>query len=87
MTCKPYFNTDALTLLLLNFSDTDALSELQEQQSSFLHSNDARIRIGRNYRQNNRIVDMENTEAKLRVRMGFSDAHYAGNLVVKNSIL
>jgi len=36
MTCKPYFNTDALTLLLLNFSDTDALSELQEQQGSFL---------------------------------------------------
>ena len=37
--------------------------------------------------QNNRIVDMENTEAKLRVRMSSSDAHYAGNLVVKNSIL
>ena len=30
---------------------------------------------------------MENTEAKLRVMMGFRDAHYAGNLVVKNSIL
>ncbi len=30
---------------------------------------------------------MENTEAKLRVRMSFSDAYYAGNLVVKNSIL
>jgi hypothetical protein len=30
---------------------------------------------------------MENIEAKLRVRMGSSDAHYAGNLVVKNSIL
>jgi len=29
---------------------------------------------------------MENTEAKLRVRMGSSDAHYTGNLVVKNSI-
>ena len=37
--------------------------------------------------QNKRTVDMENTEAKLRVRMSFSDAHYAGNLVVKNSIL
>ena len=37
--------------------------------------------------QNNRIVDMENTEAKLRVRMSSSDAHYAGNLVVKDSIL
>ena len=24
MTCEPYFNTDALTLLLLNFSETDA---------------------------------------------------------------
>jgi len=30
---------------------------------------------------------MENTEAKLRVRMSSSDAHYAGNLVVKDSIL
>ena len=30
---------------------------------------------------------MENTEAKLQVRMSFSDAHYAGNLVVKDSIL
>jgi len=30
---------------------------------------------------------MENTEAGLRVRMSSSDAHYARNLVVKNSIL
>jgi len=30
---------------------------------------------------------MENIEAKLRVRMGSSDAYYAGNLVVKDSIL
>jgi len=30
---------------------------------------------------------MENTEARLRVRISSSDAHQAGNLVVKNSIL
>jgi len=30
---------------------------------------------------------MENTEPKLRVGISSSDAYYAGNLVVKNSIL
>ena len=32
-------------------------------------------------------MDMENTEARLRVRMSSSDAHYAGNLVAGAKIL